>query len=310
MDTSNSPRRRRWFAWALVFPAVTLVITAGVMSMPPQTHGIDIAAGRELFSAKCSWCHSTHSEHPGLKAPNLHQIGRFAATRRPNLSAAEYILESIMEPDAFLAPRGRPGMPSSTARELAPEDIRNLVGYLAGLGASADYAEISRLEIPDLRPDKRVVAKISFKEMQLAENVLREKGSCMQCNSLNSVREAVVFAPKLFRAGLRDADAIRESLLEPNKKITPHYNTATLLLTNGQSLSGQLVTRDDEKIVLCTRDAQNRRIMRDIPLTEIESEDDELMIRESNASLMPEGFGKTLSEEEINALIKLIQQLN
>ena len=310
MDTSNSTRSHRWLGWALVLPVGTLLVTVVVMSIPPQTGGIDVVAGRDLYTTHCAWCHSTRAGFPAFKAPNLHDIGRSAATRKPDQSAADYILESILDPGAFLAPSGRPGMPSSIVHDLAPDDIRNLVGYLAGLGASPDYQEINRLEIPDGRPAEHEVTTVSFNEMQLAENVLREKGACLKCHSLYSNPESRTVAPGLFRSGLKDASAIRESLIEPHKKVASQYESVAVLLTSGQVVSGQLVTRNDQQIVLYTRDEQNQLVLREIPLADIESEEGRLQLRESKTSLMPEGFDKTLTEEEINALIKLIRQLN
>jgi putative heme-binding domain-containing protein len=280
------------------------------MSIPPQTGGVDIAAGRELYTTHCQACHSTQVGYPAFKAPNLHDIGRTAATRKPNLSAAAYILESILDPDAFLAPSGRPGMPSGTVRDLAPDDICNLVGFLAGLGASLDYEEIKRLEIPDCRPEKHDVTTVSYQEMELAEQVLREKGSCLNCHSLYSIPESEIFAPSLFRSGLNDASALRDSLIAPHKKITPQFESVALLLKSGQVVSGRLVTRNDERVLLCTRDAQNQLALREISLADIESENGQLELHQSNRSLMPDGFDKTLTDEEIQALIKLIRQLN
>ncbi len=177
--------------------------------------------------------------------------------RKPNQSAAEYILESILDPSAFVAPSGRPGMPPNVAAELDPEDIRNIVGYLASRGAFPDYDEIMKLDIPDRRSEQTEPTLIRLKDMQLAEHVLREKGSCLKCHSLYSVPEGKTFAPGLFGVGLNDAKAIHESLINPDQEIKPQYKSVKVLLENGQLVSGQLVSRSDERLVICTRDEQN-----------------------------------------------------
>ena len=78
---------------------------------------------------------------------------RLAGSRKPGMSAAEYILESVRDPEAFVAPENRRGMPGNLATVLSPDEIRNVVAYLVSRGGTPDYDEIRRLEIPDLRQE-------------------------------------------------------------------------------------------------------------------------------------------------------------
>lgn len=300
----------RWLAFSAAVPLVTLVTAAAYLSIPPDTRGVDLKAGGELFSVHCGSCHFANAGYPAHHGPNLHDIGKTGATRKPELSAAEYILESITDPSAFLAPSGRPGMPNNLVAELDPDEIRNIVGYLANCGASPDYDEIVDLEIPVRQKVDEEPVLIRRADMQLAEEVLRTKGACLQCHALDSVPEGAVFAPALFGVGLKDEQALRDSMLNPHREIKLRYKLLNVLLSDGQVVSGQLVSRSDERIVLCVRDRQNRLAMREIPLTEIEHNDGVPQIKESETSLMPSGFDKLLSEDEIKAVINLIRQLN
>ncbi len=309
MDQSNQLKSRRWIIWSLVLPIATLLVSAAIMSIPPRTGNIDIVAGEKLYTTHCAWCHSTRVDYPAFKAPNLHDIGRTAATRKPNQSAADYLLESILEPDAFLAPSSRPGMPRNIVADLSPKEIRDLVGYLASLGAFPEYEAIARLEVPDLRVEKEATL-VRLEDIQMAEHVLRDKGSCLKCHSLYHVPEGKIFAPGLFGSGLTDPMAIRESLIDPQKQINAHYASITVLLTNGQLVSGQLVSRDDDRMVVCVRDEQNQLNLREIPLDEIETENGQPLVTDSKVSLMPQGFDETLTGDEINAVITLIRLLN
>ncbi len=310
MNKPSSMHARRWFAWCLTLPLGTFLITAGIMSVPPNTQGIDIVAGRDLFRAHCGSCHFAKAGFPAHHGPNLHDIGKTGASRQPDQSAAAYILESILDPAAFVAPGGRPGMPQNMAVELDPRDVRNIVGFLASCGAFPDYDDIMRLDIPDRRSHQAEPTRISLNDMQLAEHVLREKGACLECHSLYSIPEGRIYAPGLFGVGLDDKQTLRESVLDPHKEIKPRYASVTVVLGNGQLASGQLMSRNDERLVLCTRDEQNRLRLRDVPLAEIEEEDGQPLILESKISLMPTGFDKLLSSEEIDAVINLIRQLN
>ena len=300
----------RIFVCSLSLPLVAFFATAGYMSLPPNTRGIDVAAGAELFSIHCASCHFVSPGRPAHLGPNLHDIGRSAASRKPECSATEYILESILDPEAFVAPSGRPGMPTDVAAELAPDAIRNLVGFLASQGEFPDYDEIMQLEIPDRRGAKPPRRMIRLQEMQLAESVLREKGACLNCHPHDSRPEGRSVAPGLFGVGLKDPQVIHQALTDPHREIHPAYRTHHILMADGRIVTGQLVSRSDERLVLRVRDQRNQIVLRQIPIGEIETDDGVLQIHESKTSLMPDGFGESLSREEIDAVIKLIRQLN
>ncbi|MCA9138720.1 MAG: c-type cytochrome [Planctomycetales bacterium] len=310
MNRVFSVQTLRRIAISTLLPLATFGTTLAFMSVPPNTRGIDLDSGGELFSVHCGSCHFAKVGFPAHHGPNLHDIGNTGALRRPNQSAAEYILESILDPAAYLAPSGRPGMPANVAAELAPEEIRNIVGYLASRGAFPDYDEILGLEIPDRRSAAAEPTLVRHADMELAERVLREKGACIQCHSLDNSPEGAVFAPGLFGVGLGNAKAVRDSIIDPHRDIHPRYKMATVLLASGQIVSGNLVSRDDDRLTLCTKDSQNRLTMKEISLADIEHNNGQPVIKESQVSLMPEGFDKSLTEQEIDAVINLIRQLN
>ena len=296
--------------YAAVLPMVVLFATATVMSIPPDTHGIDTVTGRDLFRAHCGSCHFAKEGFPAHHGPNLHDIGRTAQNRKPNQTSAEYILESILDPSAFISPSGRPGMPPNVASDLAPDEIRNIVGFLAGQGAVPDYTEINNLEIPDRRRTESEPRRVSLHEMELAERVIREKAACLECHSFYNAPDGHLHAPGIFGVGLVDRKAISKSLTEPHRDINPKYACVTIVLNSGQTILGQLMATTDEEITLCTRDEANRLVVRQIPIAEIEKDDGQLQIHQSKTSLMPAGFDKVLTSEEIEAVITLIRQLN
>ena len=64
----------------------------------------DTSAGQAVFTgrAACHTCHAIEGVATGLLGPSLDGIATAAATRKPPLSAEDYIRESINEPDAFI----------------------------------------------------------------------------------------------------------------------------------------------------------------------------------------------------------------
>lgn len=309
-DIKSTQPVRHWWLWSMGVPVLTLLVTAAAMSLPPNTHGVDIVAGGEVFTHHCSACHFTKVGFPAHLGPNLHDIGRSAASRKPGQSSVQYLLESILEPSAFIAPSGRPGMPADVAEQLSPQQIRNLVGFLASRGAHPDYDEINRLEIPDRRSESAEPSEVRLQAMQLAESVLREKGGCLQCHSLYSNPEGKTTAPGLFGVGLNSAKSLRDSIVNPHREIKHPYQSVRVVLQDGEIVTGQLVSRTDTKLTLRTLDDKSRILLREIPLTEVESDESGPLIREANTSLMPTGYGDSLTAEELDAVINLIRQLN
>jgi hypothetical protein len=226
------------------------------------------------------------------------------------LSAEEYILESILDPMAFIAPNGRPGMPARIAEDLAPDAIRNIVGFLASCEAFPDYAKIARLPIPDRRRAESAAAPVRLETMRLAEDVLQRKGACLACHSLYSGPEDSVHAPPLFGAGLTDPQAIERAIVQPKERVDSKYRTVTIELISGKTISGRLLWRTGQSVGIAYRDSGNQLALREVSLSEIETDDGVPRIRESSLSLMPEGYDQSLSPDEIRAVVRLLRQLN
>ena len=95
-----------------------------------------VAQGQEIFvgAGGCAACHTIDGVAAGLVGPDQTHIGTEAATRRPGLSAREYITESILDPEAFVptgVERALPGVmtPALTAN-LTDDQVNALVEFL------------------------------------------------------------------------------------------------------------------------------------------------------------------------------------
>jgi cytochrome c2 len=103
----------------------------GTPQATATTAPADPAAGQALFNSNgCSGCHSTGSDT--IFGPGLGGIATTAATRRPGMSADDYIRESIVDSQEFLVPGFPPAMPSSFPN-LSQTDVNNLIAYLKTL---------------------------------------------------------------------------------------------------------------------------------------------------------------------------------
>lgn len=104
----------------------------------------EAAADVEAIVAKasCTGCHVIPGVPGavGMIGPNLSTIGVDGASRVEGLTGEEYIRQSILEPNAFIAPQCPTGpclpnlMMKSLGEILSPEEIDAVVAYLSQLG--------------------------------------------------------------------------------------------------------------------------------------------------------------------------------
>ena len=128
-------------------PAPTHTPTPPVGSTPTPTRaqpqGDLVALGREIFLNApasvgpqplwCSLCHKIEGVSNGLIGPDLTHIATDGATRKPGLSAKDYIRESISDPEGFIcdAERCPPGlMTTAVVGGLADDEVDALVAFL------------------------------------------------------------------------------------------------------------------------------------------------------------------------------------
>lgn len=308
--TPRSLIQRLSLLWAVLVPIVSFAGAAAVMSIPVDTQGVDVMAGRELFRANCGACHFAKMGFPAHHGPNLHDIGRTGAHRKSSMSAPEYLLESILDPEAFIAPGSRPGMPNNIAGQLSPEEIRNIIGFLASCDARPDFRSIKHLSIPDRRVLQGQTVRIDRDQMALALRVMHEKGSCFDCHALHSTPNDRIVAPALFNAGLSDRQAVHLSIVQPNEKINPPYQSVTVERQDGVTISGQLLHQDEHEVLLRLRNEHGKIQQLSIPMTDIEHTDGKPQVHVLPTSFMPSGFDKLLTPEEIEAIESIIHQLN
>ncbi len=91
--------------------------------------GADAARGAVLVEqVGCTACHREGAVNH--IAPSYDGIAERAATRRPPLSAAAYIYESITQPLAYVVEGYNPSMPQNFAQRLSEQDLGDIIAYL------------------------------------------------------------------------------------------------------------------------------------------------------------------------------------
>jgi mono/diheme cytochrome c family protein len=91
--------------------------------------------GEQIFTAAgCAGCHTFGPAGSNATiGPNLDELAAAAGNREPGKSAEQYVRESLLTPEAFLAPGFGNSMPSFEGR-LTDEQIQTLIDYLLQSG--------------------------------------------------------------------------------------------------------------------------------------------------------------------------------
>src|SRR5262249_53714537 len=98
-------------------------------SNSPEARGLALFQGK----GRCASCHSL-SPDTVIVGPSLAGGATRAGTRAPPLSAADYLGESITQPDKFKAPGFESAqMDTTLAKTLSFEEVSDLVSFLLAL---------------------------------------------------------------------------------------------------------------------------------------------------------------------------------
>jgi len=303
-----------------------------------------IAVGKEIVEKKggCFLCHKIGE--PGGRCPDWQGVGARAATRVPGKSAETYLIESLENPSAFVVP-GYPNiMPKVTGppANLTKDEILAVVAYLQSLGGKVT-----------IKPEGVKITEIALTrgsagstEIEKGKEIFQGKGLCFTCHSLK--KGEVILGPSLADIGARATAAeIRQSILDPNAKVTPGFPRDVMpqnfseILTREEidSVVAFLASLKGTEEEMRARVEEGARLFRTRggcigchsvngeggfvgpDLTGVGSIYSEEYLRESivnpNAvvvkgyppGIMPLIYGKVLSEREINALVAYLKSL-
>ncbi|MFQ5530288.1 MAG: hypothetical protein ACE5FP_08050 [Gemmatimonadota bacterium] len=285
--------------------------------------GVSVEIGEQVFwgPGKCHTCHALGTRGSRVRCPNLgdssegQAIGIRAIERADertadlgrDMSATEYLVESIAAPSAHVVEGYKDEMPKvfEPPISLTPDQVSSVILYLQAQGGTPDAgaivlpAEIREAAARggDTEPWEPYLDGDSIRGRELFFDA-EGPAPCAKCHLVEERGGDV--GPELTSiAGTRTAAFIVEAILEPSVEIASGYESILIETTAGQIIDGvlrgenadsvSLATSDGEVITLATSDIARQR-MQDV-------------------SLMPDNFAELLSVTQLHDLLAYLRTL-
>jgi mono/diheme cytochrome c family protein len=199
-----------------------------IESRPPQELNLEsgnvtpvqlVKAGEEIYKTKgtCEVCHRIGQK--GTRAPDLAGIGARAARAKPGMGAKQYIIESLLNPSAFVVEGYPPIMPpvDKPPISLNRSELWALTAFLESLGGSVDVAFN---DIPATVGAGGATGGAAGEvkipgDPKAGKAVFMGKGGCLACHKAGDIPGAPV-GPDLSQiAKIQTPDYIMKKILDP-----------------------------------------------------------------------------------------------
>ncbi len=227
-----------------------------IESKPPQELSLEggnvtpaqlVKAGEEIFKTKgtCEICHRIGQA--GTRAPDLAGVGSRAATRKPGMTAKAYLIESLIQPAAFIVPGYPPIMPAVDKPPIGlnRSELWALTAFLESLGATVD---VKLDDIPKTAGAAAggggAAAEVKIPgDVKGGEQVFQGKGGCIACHKAGKIGASPV-GPDLSQiAKIQTPDYIMKKILDPRGMGTvAGFPPGVMPPTFGQTLTAKEYT--------------------------------------------------------------------
>jgi mono/diheme cytochrome c family protein len=224
-----------------------------IESKPPQELSLEggnvtpaqlVKAGEEIFKTKgtCEICHRIGQK--GTRAPDLAGIGARANKTKPGMNGRQYIIESLLQPGAYLV-EGYPNiMPQVDKPPIAlnRSELWALTAFLESLGGTVD---VKLDDIPKTAGAAAgggaAPAEIKLPgDAQAGALVFQGKGTCIACHKAGKIGASPV-GPDLSQiAKIQTPDYIMKKILDPKGSGTvAGFPPGVMPQTFGQTLTAK-----------------------------------------------------------------------
>ena len=219
--------------------------------------------GHLVFRIYCSPCHGIRAQ--GGRGPDLTR-GVY-----PHGDRDEDLFRTISS--------GLPGTEmAGLGGELGDENVWRIVTYLR---------TIARHDTTDVPGDRAAGAKLFW-----------GKGACGQCHLVNG--KGGHLGPELTKIGReRSLEYLKQSVIEPNKDVTPGYATITVVRRDGTKLVGVERGYDNFSVQILDSGENYHSFLRN----------DVASVKREFRSLMPDNYGRLFTPVEMDDLLAYLTSL-
>jgi mono/diheme cytochrome c family protein len=224
-----------------------------IESQPPQELSLEggnvtpaqlIKAGEEIYKTKgtCEICHRIGQK--GTRAPDLGGIGARAAKTKPGMTAKAYIIESLIQPQAYVVEGYPPIMPAIDKPPIAlnRSEVWALTAFLESLGGTVD---VTLNDVPATvgagGGGGATAAEVKIPgDPKAGEAVFAGKGTCIACHKAGKIGASPV-GPDLSQiAKIQTPDYIMKKIIDPKGMGTvAGFPPGVMPQTFGQTLTSK-----------------------------------------------------------------------
>ncbi|MEE9611175.1 MAG: c-type cytochrome [Desulfatiglandales bacterium] len=285
--------------------------------------GVNPEAGENIFWGKgrCGTCHSIGNRGSAVRCPNLNDIGGIVAERAakgaargvPGMSATDLLVESIVDPGAYITENFKNEMPLVFQPPIAlnAEEIRAVISFMQSLGGEVDIAAI---KLPDEILRGSAEPPEPWKPYLTGDPEAGEyhffddesNAACSKCHvavDSSGITRGSKTGPDLTSlAGTRTPQFIIDSIVNPNAEIGSGYEQILIITKDGQYMDGIPIREDDTSIVLSR--------MQGNEVVEITIAKDQIETRApQTTSMMPGNYSEILTMQEFHDIMAYLMSL-
>jgi putative heme-binding domain-containing protein len=218
--------------------------------------------------------------------PELQREVALALAASP--ASREVLFQKVRQGDLFARMLLTPKVKERLLLDISAEQLATYEGLVANVSS----VDEDRNELIENR-----LAGFLAADSLAGSGVMVFNRNCKACHRVSN--QGSMIGPQLTGIGNWGAEALATKILDPNRNISEAFRTYTIKTQDGQVMTGLYRREEGEAVVFANMNGE------------------EFMVQKSNIAeqkaseytLMPDHFGETLNQDEFNALLTYLLEL-
>ena len=164
------------------------------LSILGREPGRFVEAGKVIFNGKgsCYSCHTLNPSAPPGRGPDLTDIRKYAATRKPDMRAKAYLIESLYAPSAFLVHGyGKTMTPAwKPPISLSNLEIEAMTAFLQGQGGEVDLTPFEPpVDIQTVAREMEARPLVHAADTERGAEIFVNVVKCIACHDVDGIEK-------------------------------------------------------------------------------------------------------------------------